>query len=742
MMKGRVTLAAKRYRAKGTRFAEKPQTNTEISKKVSTACAVAVAAVSIPIISMSLNADAATYAKTNADYLNVRAGAGLNYNVISVLKQNTEVNVLDTSNKDWIKIQSGNITGYCSADYVDVEEKKTPTYATTTDVLNMRRGAGTGYGVITVLDKNTKVTVLNTSNKNWYKVQYGNKTGYCSSQYLKMAATTSGTTGTTGTTVYAKTTDVLNMRKGMGTNYAVITVIDNNKQVKVLDRSNKNWYKVQYGSKVGYCSAQYLKITSAVASAHTTSTSTTKTTTAKTTTAKTPTSSTTNKTTTVKSTSSDGSIVLSRATASIQAGSSVKIHATKPSDMAVKWTSSNTGVATVNNGVVTGYKAGTATITVTNLKGNVKATCKVTVKAVSAGSLSLSHSSRASSVGKSIYIKGYGSGTWGTSDSSIATVSRGFIYLKKPGRVAITYTNSAGNRAICVVTANEAAPIRFAYASPNSATLNSNVNLVAITDKTRTNVKFVVNVNGKNVTVKANKKVTEGNTYVWTGTYKTTAAGTFSVKAYSCHNNVWSTCSDGKADLYVTSKTNAKAVGLSRLRASDELIKFIGEKEGFVSKITYDTLANNLPTIGHGYVVWSGDSYYDNLTKTEGYALLVKAVNEDSYTTAVNNMLINNGVKFNQQQFDALVSFSYNLGTGWTYSSDLRDILLRTNNLNNVNRNALINEMLAYHHAGGNCYYGLLYRRVDELEMFFYNDYVSDGRSNKHRFPDTYCLAF
>ncbi len=520
-------------------------------------------------------------------------------------------------------------------------------------------------------------------------------------------------------------------------------------------------------------------------------------------------------------------VTLSSSSVTVNEGSLAVITAkvTNSSSTAVTWRSNNTSVAGVNNGRISGLKAGTATITATDSTGTVTASCKVTVKSVSSGSLSVSHSTRAANAGKSIYIKGYGSGWWETSDSEIATVSEGFIYCKKPGDVAISYVNSSGQKAVCAVTVHEAAPIRFVYSSPNSATLNSNVTLVAITDKTRTAVKFNVNVNGTNVVVNATSKVADGNTYIWKGTYKTTKAGTFDVTAYAQKDGVWKTNMDGKADIYVTSKTNASTTGLDRLRASDSLISFIGEKEGFVSKITYDTLANNLPTIGYGYVVWSGNAFYNNLTQNEAYALLVDAVNNDSYTSRVNDMLIGNNVRFNQQQFDALVSFSYNLGTGWTYSSDLRNILLNSygtvssgttmtgtvtsdtglnlrqepttasdvitvlsygetvtlvsttkynsvwyqvktssgltgycsgtylnvtsssgtatgRDLRYVNKNALIKEMLAYHHASGVCYYGLLYRRVDELEMFLYNDYVSDGRSNKHGFPSPSCLSF
>ena len=518
-------------------------------------------------------------------------------------------------------------------------------------------------------------------------------------------------------------------------------------------------------------------------------------------------------------------ISISKKSVSIDAGANVTLSAKLSNGASVSWSTSNSNVASVRQGVVSGIKAGTAKITASDSSGKVKVSCTVTVKGVSSNGVSLSRYSASTTAGKTIYIKGYStySASWGTSNSNIATVRDGFIQTKNPGKVAITYTDVYGRRAICAVTVSDAAPIRFTYSSPNSAVLNSNVKLVAITDKTRTAVKFVITINGKKVTLNASEKKADGNTYVWSGTYKATIAGTLDYKAYSYKNSKWSTCSDGEADIYVTTKTNVKTTTTDRLRASDEVIKFIGEKEGFVSKITYDTLANNIPTLGYGYVVWEGWKFYDNLTKNEAYALLVNAVNQEVYASRVNDMFAENKIRFNQQQFDALVSFSYNLGTGWTYSSDLLDILcnsygpskssgtvtatvdangglylrksyttssdaitlmpdgtnvtlvstdvyngvwykVKTPNgkvgycsgtylnlhyssstvrdLAYVNKNALIKEMLAYHHAGGICYYGLLYRRADELEMFLYADYVSDGKKNKHNFPDPYCISW
>lgn len=77
-------------------------------------------------------------------------------------------------------------------------------------------------------------------------------------------------------------------------------------------------------------------------------------------------------------------VTLSVKTQSIKVGEEFTLKATiKPADAknkAVKWESDKTDVATVDNdGKVKGIAAGEATITVTTVDGNKKATCKVTV---------------------------------------------------------------------------------------------------------------------------------------------------------------------------------------------------------------------------------------------------------------------------------------------------------------------------------------------------------------------------
>ena len=83
------------------------------------------------------------------------------------------------------------------------------------------------------------------------------------------------------------------------------------------------------------------------------------------------------------------SVTLSSNSETIKVGKTVTLIPTiSPSNATnknVTWTSSNTNIATVSGGTVTGVAAGTATITVTTVSGSKTATCTVVVQESSAG---------------------------------------------------------------------------------------------------------------------------------------------------------------------------------------------------------------------------------------------------------------------------------------------------------------------------------------------------------------------
>ncbi|WP_439183357.1 SH3 domain-containing protein [Carboxylicivirga taeanensis] len=59
-------------------------------------------------------------------------------------------------------------------------------------------------------------------------------------------------------TYYAKSGGGLNMRKGAGTNHSVVASIPASGAVKVIDKDNGEWWKVEYKGKQGYVSSKYL----------------------------------------------------------------------------------------------------------------------------------------------------------------------------------------------------------------------------------------------------------------------------------------------------------------------------------------------------------------------------------------------------------------------------------------------------------------------------------------------------
>lgn len=423
---------------------------------------------------------------------------------------------------------------------------------------------------------------------------------------------------------------------------------------------------------------------------------------------------------------------------SILKGNHAHIKATvSPSNTKVTYSSSNTNVATVNSdGVVTGVNGGSATITVT--AGNTKKTCTINVSS-QASDTYMPYSSYTLNNGKTLYLKSMGS-SFSSSDTSVATVNaNGFVTAKKQG-VAIITANYQGSERTCAVTVIGSSPIRFSYTSPNSASKNEKVALVAITDKYRTSVKFDVKIGNTTKTITASSKTLDstGERYIWKGYYTFNSAGEYPVTAYSMYQNngKYSTCSAGKSTVFVTDVSSPTAVSYSKRRPSDKILALNSDYEGFLSCVTDDPLVYDTPTVGYGYVVQNGDEFYNNMSKEEAFAFMVSTMNDSYYSSAVNNFMANNGLKFNQQHFDALVMLVYNLGSGVLYDYCVSDILTDCwhngeRNMDYVNKKDLQEELIQWHHAGG-CIWGLLYRRIDELEVFCYGDYIRDGNYNKH----------
>ena len=611
-------------------------------------------------------------AKTT-EYVNFRSGPGTNYSSKGVIASGTTVTVTDRSNSQWYAVRLANgSTGYIFAQYLKVTGTSsatptpTPTQAPSNDGtvqakltadVNLRRGAGTNYGVIKVIGTGTTVTVTDASNSQWYKVKLSDGTeGYLFSEYLKVtsgdinsakpSATPAPTPAPSNGTVQAKTTSDLNVRKGPGTSYGIVKVIDMNVTVTVTEATNSSWYKVKLSDGTeGYLAAQYLKITSGDINSVK------------------PGNSGDDNTNNGNNSNAPATDEYVRVTVGLNLRS-------EPNTSCKVLTVLSTG--TVLN-VLDRKTSGWVHVRTTGgAEGYVSAEY-VTAYDPSSSSASISVSSVDLAQYKTIYIQASASGsvTWESSDASVATAKAGvsgqlFIYGAAPGTAKIT-AKSANGTALATVSVTVSAPeaVRFAYTTPNIITAGASFNLKAVTDTQKSAVRFEIDgVGTYDTTSYDSESQGDNNVRIFSASATISTPGTYTVRAYSSSGGGYSSDYREFTILVVSTTDSDTTTGESR-RVSDSMLDNIASYEGYVPQVSPDTLAGNIPTVGYGYVVSKNTTFYNNLTRSEAKAMLADTVNRGSYTTEINRFISSNGLLMSQCQFDALASFSYNVGAGY-----------------------------------------------------------------------------
>ena len=611
-------------------------------------------------------------AKTT-EYVNFRSGPGTNYSSKGVIASGTTVTVTDRSNSQWYAVRLANgSTGYIFAQYLKVTGTSsatptpTPTQAPSNDGtvqakltadVNLRRGAGTNYGVIKVIGTGTTVTVTDASNSQWYKVKLSDGTeGYLFSEYLKVtsgdinsakpSATPTPTPAPSNGTVQAKTTSDLNVRKGPGTSYGIIKVIDMNVTVTVTEATNSSWYKVKLSDGTeGYLAAQYLKITSGDINSVK------------------PGNSGDDNTNNGNNSNAPATDEYVRVTVGLNLRS-------EPNTSCKVLTVLSTG--TVLN-VLDRKTSGWVHVRTTGgAEGYVSAEY-VTAYDPSSSSASISVSSVDLAQYKTIYIQASASGsvTWESSDASVATAKAGvsgqlFIYGAAPGTAKIT-AKSANGTALATVSVTVSAPeaVRFAYTTPNIITAGASFNLKAVTDTQKSAVRFEIDgVGTYDTTSYDSESQGDNNVRIFSASATISTPGTYTVRAYSSSGGGYSSDYREFTILVVSTTDSDTTTGESR-RVSDSMLDNIASYEGYVPQVSPDTLAGNIPTVGYGYVVSKNTTFYNSLTRSEAKAMLADTVNRGSYTTEINRFISSNGLLMSQCQFDALASFSYNVGAGY-----------------------------------------------------------------------------
>jgi GH24 family phage-related lysozyme (muramidase) len=147
-----------------------------------------------------------------------------------------------------------------------------------------------------------------------------------------------------------------------------------------------------------------------------------------------------------------------------------------------------------------------------------------------------------------------------------------------------------------------------------------------------------------------------------------------------------------------------------------ELIK------GFEGYIRYAYWDYKQYSIGYGSYVESPDVYPDGITEREASDLLKR--NLEDTAVYLNNFLVKYKIRLNQNQFDALMSFSYNLGKyTWTKEDHtLRNLIISQD----YTPEELTETFGLYCHAGGKRLEALYKRRMREAAIFLSEYNLSD----------------
>ena len=212
--------------------------------------------------------------------LNCRTGAGLNHSVISTVFDGTTMVTRGAASNGWTPVTCAGQNGFVSTTWIEVTSgsgnagnNSGSTVASGTAVVNTggdglycRSGAGTSYGVITVLRHGTSVTVRGAQQGEWVPVTCGGSAGFAHGSYLNVspssgtpAPPSSGPSTPTGSVTVANTGGQgLNCRTGAGTSHSIITTLALGQSVQSRSGSTNGWTAVICGGTNGFISSEFV----------------------------------------------------------------------------------------------------------------------------------------------------------------------------------------------------------------------------------------------------------------------------------------------------------------------------------------------------------------------------------------------------------------------------------------------------------------------------------------------------
>lgn len=153
------------------------------------------------------------------------------------------------------------------------------------------------------------------------------------------------------------------------------------------------------------------------------------------------------------------------------------------------------------------------------------------------------------------------------------------------------------------------------------------------------------------------------------------------------------------------------------LRTTEQMIDFIKQKEGFRERAYWDYAQYS---IGYGSAC-TKDEYPNGITEAQADILLREML--QGFEKKLDKFLQENYITLRDNQYDALISLTYNIGSGWMKESALATLLKN----GTYSNNELASAIGIWCHVKSNgvtsIHDGLVARRISEINVFLYGDY-------------------
>ena len=221
-------------------------------------CTIILSCLAFVVMQTAMAADTLV---TN-DSVNFRSGASTDSEVIRTLSPGISVEVLEHNPAGWSKVRSNGTVGYVKSEFLTIPSGSGGVTFRTTDGVNFRKTPSIDGEVISAINLGTNVEVIEHNPSGWSKVRINGDIGYIKSEFLTLPVSGSQGSGASSQTPDTlKTVDGVNFRAAPSLEANIISTLNVNSTVQVLDRDPNGWTKVMANGDVGYIRSDLLSVT-------------------------------------------------------------------------------------------------------------------------------------------------------------------------------------------------------------------------------------------------------------------------------------------------------------------------------------------------------------------------------------------------------------------------------------------------------------------------------------------------